>query len=332
MTATATAQRAELSPGWVVAGVLLAGTSIAALLAEVYGVADMATVGRFVTIPGLVGLTVLGWEGVVPGPQGEELRRRIRVGAVAGVIGTLGYDVVRIPFAAAGRRLFAPIDSYGLFLVDDLVSSSWSDTVGWLYHLSNGVTFGVAYVLVMARRHWAWGVLWGLLLETAVIATPFRDRYHLHDWTAIGIAYAAHIPYGLAVGLMGQRLDQHDRNLREALRRPGLAVIGLAALGIVVWQHPWRDTEARELAHRLTEEAGRAVVVVERDALIPEWSRVVEGDCVLVEHLGTERFETPYGTLEPGERGELCFPGEGVFRVHLGGRPYSGGFVDVEGS
>src|SRR5690606_11194407 len=123
----------------------------------------------------------------------------------------------------------------------------------------------------------------------------------------------------------------HDGELRTALRRPVLAVVGLAAAAIVVWQHPWRDTDTRALAHRLSDEAGRAVVVVTGDAFVPEWSRVTDGSCLLVEHRGTERFETRFGTLEPGERGELCFPDEGVFRVHLGGRPYSGGFVDVAG-
>ena len=64
------------------------------------------------TVPGLILLTVLGSTRVLTGETGEEFRRRFRVGAVAGVIGTLGYDVFRIPFAAAGRRVFAPIDSY----------------------------------------------------------------------------------------------------------------------------------------------------------------------------------------------------------------------------
>ena len=315
----------------VLVGVLLSGTSIAALLAEVYGVADMALVGRAVTVPGLILLTVLGSSRVLTGEAGEEFRRRFRVGAVAGVIGTLGYDVFRIPFAAAGRRLFAPIDSYGLFLVDDRLSSSFSDTVGWLFHLSNGVTFGTAYALVMARRHWAWGVVWGLMLESAIVLTPFRERYHLHDWTAITIAYAAHIPYGYAVGRMSQRLDEQDRDLRAALHRPVLAVVGAAALAIVLWQHPWRDTEARDLAHRLTSETGRTVVVVDSDAFVPEWLRVADGECLLVENRGDSRFETDFGVVEPDARSELCFDGDGVFRVRLGTRPYSGGFVDVGG-
>jgi hypothetical protein len=326
-----TAERIAPPPWLTALGVVLSGTSIAALLAEVYGVADMAVVGRYITLPGLVGLAILGSGQVLRMPGAEEFRRRLRVGAVAGVIGTLGYDLFRIPFALAGRRLFAPIDSYGLFLVDGQLSSSWSDTVGWLFHLSNGVTFGTAYALVMARRHWAWGVLWGLILESAIVLTPFRERYNLHDWTAIGIAYAAHIPYGFAVGWMCQHLDEQDRNLRQALRYPVVATVGAAALAIVLWQHPWNDTEARELAHQLTDEAGQVVLVVDTDALAPEWSRVDTGGCVLVENRGTNRFETAFGAVEPQARSELCFPEAGVIRLRLGDRPYSGGFVDVGG-
>ena len=333
MTAAVEVEEEQLAPPpWlVVLGVLLAGTSIAALLAEVYRFADMATVGRFITVPGLLALAVLGSGNVLKVQGADEFRRRLRVGSVSGVIGTIGYDVFRIPFAMAGRRLFAPIDSYGMFLVDDQLSSSWSDTVGWLFHLSNGVTFGVAYALVMARRHWAWGVLWGLALETAIVVTPFRERYNLHDWTAISIAYAAHIPYGFAVGWMCQHLDEQDRNLRQALRYPVLATVGAATLFIVLWQHPWTDTEARELAHQLTDEAGQVVLVVDTDAFAPEWSRVESGGCLFVENRGDQRFETNFGVIEPEARSELCFPTDGVLRVHLGERPYSGGFVDVGG-
>ena len=324
-------QDTDLSPVLVAIGVLLSGTSIAALLAEVYGIADMAVVGRVVTVPGLLLLAALGSGRLVSGPQGEELRRRLRVGAVAGVVGLLGYDVFRIPFALAGRRLFAPIDSYGLLLSGDQLSSSVTDTVGWLFHLSNGVTFGTAYALVMARRHWAWGVLWGLMLESAVVLTPFRDRYHLTDWTAIGLAYAAHIPYGYAVGAMVQRLDRLDADLRGGVRRPALVIVGAAAVAIVLWLHPWNDTESRDLAHRLTEQRGRPVAVVDTDRFAPEWLRVDLGGCIEVENRGDQRFETSFGVVEPRAASELCFPEDGVIRVHLGSQPFSGGFVDVGG-
>ena len=105
------------------------------------GVMSMAAFGRYVTLPGMVGLVALA---SVPTrtPRMAELQRRIKVGAVGGLVGVIGYDVVRVPFSAIGMRVFAPIDSYGLMLSGSHMASPYTNTLGWLFHLSNGVTFG----------------------------------------------------------------------------------------------------------------------------------------------------------------------------------------------
>jgi hypothetical protein len=306
----------------------LAATSIGALLADLYGLAEMSLFAWVVTLPSLAALAALGsW----PSPRLGELRRRIRVGAVAGVVGTIGYDVVRIPFAVAGFRLFAPIDSYGLLIADASMGSPWTGTLGWLFHLSNGVTFGVMYALVAARRHWGWGVLWGLVLETAVVATPFRERYGLGgEWVAIGIAYAAHVGFGYPVGRLVQRLDRTDEELRAVTRRPATAVIVAAVVAIVVWQHPWEQSGLRRDAGALAAGAPGPVALVTSDRFVPEWLRVAEGECATVVNRSRRSYRTAFGTVPAGGEGRLCFPDAGVHRVKLGGRPYSGGFVYVD--
>lgn len=308
--------------------VVLSGGSIAALLADVFGIAPMWIVFWFASVPSMVALIAIASVGRV----NAELRRRIRVGAVAGAVGTLGYDLVRIPFALAGQRVFAPIESYGILIADASASSGLTSTLGWLYHLSNGVTFGVAYAVVAARRHWAWGVVWGLLLESVAVFSPFAIRYGLAGQVVpIAIAYGAHLFYGYPLGRMVQRLDRVDAELRRLGRHAVAVTLVVAALAIVAWHRPWTSTPAEREAALLTT-PGAPATVVDRDRFAPEWLRVTAGSggaCVVVANRSGTRYETPYGVVGADGTSRLCFGAPGVYRVRLGPRPYSGGFVYV---
>lgn len=144
------------------------------------------------------------------------LARAFRVGCWGGLVGTLGYDIIRIPFHLWGVRVFAPIQAYGVWLLDAQQSSGWTEAMGWAYHFSNGVTFGLMYALWMGGRHWGWGVLWGLALETIVLSTPFARIFHLQGNTqAVAIAYFAHLAYGFPLGYMVARWEEMDRRLSE---------------------------------------------------------------------------------------------------------------------
>ena len=305
---------------------VLSGGSIAALLADVYGIAPMHWVFWLASVPAMALLAVLA---AVPRFDAE-LRTRIRVGAVAGLLGTVGYDLVRIPFALAGQRVFAPIESYGVLIADASASSGLTSTLGWLYHLSNGVTFGVAYAALMARRWWPWGIAWGLLLESVAVFSPFAARYGLAGQVVpIAIAYGAHVFYGYPVGRVVQDLDRAEAQLRQWGRHSVAVILVAAAVLIVGWQRPWsRSSVEREAARMST--AAAPVTIVLRDRFAPEWLRIRAGGCVVVDNRSDSRFQTPQGAVEPGARSTLCFDRPGVHRVRLGTRPYSGGFVYVE--
>jgi hypothetical protein len=273
---------------------LLSGGSIAALLADLYGIAPMHVVFWYVSVPSMAALVALG---TIASP----VREFIRVGAIGGVLGTLGYDIIRVPFALAGQRLFAPIDSYGLLIADAVGSSGYTSTLGWLYHLSNGVTFGVAYAAIAARRHWAWGILWGLGLESVAVFGPFAGRYAIAGQVVpIAIAYAAHVFYGYPLGVVVQRMPR---------LAPGAvaATLTAAVLAIVGWQQPWSHPGP-----------DKPVAVVRHDRFDPEWLRIRAGQCIEIDNRATNT------------RSSMCFTEPGAHRVRLGPRPYSGGFVYVE--
>jgi hypothetical protein len=306
---------------------LLCGGSIAALLADLYGVAPMHAVFWLVSMPTMAMLAVVAsLRHVEP-----DLRARIRVGAVAGVLGTIGYDVVRIPFAIAGQRVFAPIETYGILIADASASSALTSTLGWLYHQSNGVTFGIAYAALAARRPWPWGVVWALFLETVAVLSPFAARYGLSGHVVpIAIAYGAHVAYGWPVGRLARDLDATDAALRRAGRHSvALTLIGAVAV-IVAWQRPWSVTAQERVAAELSR-GGEPATIVRSDRFEPEWLRIRAGRCAVVDNRSGRAYAPPTGAVPAATRSTLCFDRPGVYRIRLGTKPYSGGFIYVDG-
>jgi len=188
-----------------------------------------------------------------------EVARDLRRGIWGGLLGTLGYDLVRVPLHLAGFRVFAPIQAYGVWLLDADRSSAASELVGWLYHFSNGISFGIMYALWMGRRHWAWALLWGVSLEAIVLSTPFARIFHMQgNVQAIAIAYAAHLAYGFPLGWVVAR--------RPRVTAPALALAGLLAAAFVLAGVPGeREREGRALP---------ATLRVEGNRLNPTWLRL----------------------------------------------------------
>ena len=316
-------------PWWAVLLTLaLSATSIFALLVDLYDVATMATFTRYVTVPGLSALTVLA---VAPITGLEELRKRIRVGAVGGLVGTAGYDLFRIPFVLSGMRLLAPVDSYGLLISGHSQGSNLTGTYGWLFHLSTGVTFGIMYAVVAARRSQWWGIAWAMVLETATVVSPFRDRYGLNGMIGIiAIAYGAHVFYGWPLGRLVRDLDKTDDDMRSVTPKAPAVLLILSALSVVVWLRPWSQSPARREAGRLARQLHQPVAVVTRDRFSPEWLAVRKGGCIAVVNHSATAFTSAHGPVPANGTGQLCFGSQrGATRVKLGNGAYTGGFVYV---
>ena len=255
--------------GLAVAGLL----PVAALLAWVCGLGRFSWWFLATGVPAVVVLAALG--SVTRRDHTSWVRVALVAGVLGGLLGTAGYDLFRIPFVLDGRRLFAPIESYGVLLTDARSSSNLTDLAGWSYHVVNGVGFGIAYAAVMVGRRWWWGIGWGLALETATLVTPFADAYALRgNWDVIAIAYAAHVPYGAAVGWAAQDAGRWVPDL--AGRRIPVVATSLVAVaaGLLWWHQPWTDKEP-----------------------ISTWRRVPLGACATVD----------------GQRS--CPTGDGVHRV-----------------
>jgi hypothetical protein len=165
---------------------------------------------------GILGLAVLGAgvAGFVLSRMRPEQRRaiyrRAAVGAVAGVIGTIAYDLARYGTVALFQMSFKPfhvISIFGELFIGSGHSEAATFAAGFLYHLSNGTFFGLAYTLVFRTPKWWTGALWGIGLELCMVTLYPR-------WLAIAqinefleVSALGHVVYGATLGLVaGQGL------------------------------------------------------------------------------------------------------------------------------
>lgn len=301
---------------------VLALLNVAPLLAWVSGLGSFAGWFRLVSLPALVGVGVIAVVALRT-PAFERLRLVLSLGAFGGLLGTIGYDLFRIPFVLGGRQVLAPIESYGVLLLDADVSSPLTGFTGWTYHFLNGICFGIAYAAVgLGRSKW-WAVLWAMVLETATIVTGFADYYNLHGkYDVIAIAYAAHLPYGLALGYLTER----PREMRAKLDEVGRWVVpaSLAATFVVlaVWHRP------------ATSHLDAPAITAGGSTFAPRWIRVADGGCVPFTNASDQPLPLtgPVGspTVDAMATAEVCFEGAGVHRVRIGDEAWSGGFVIVD--
>lgn len=321
-------ERSEMPLLVVVAA--LGMTSVVPLLAWVYDLSDFNTMIRWVALPGACALVMLGWLSR-NGQRWPEVHSTLRLGVVAGVIGTLGYDLFRVPFIIVTRfGLLRPIESYGVLALDAGESSSLTAFAGWTYHFSNGIGFAISYMAFFRGRHWAWGLVWAMVLESGSVFTPFAQDYDLwSNPTAIVIAYGAHVPFGLALGIIGQNSTRWETYLDEAGRYvvPCVLAIGLATLAL--WLRPGSQSSPWQQGRSI--DSGPSAII--SDAVFsPFWLRTDE--CVRLHNSDSipYTFPTAVGSpvLGPGSTSSICFSTGGVLRVNPTGDPDNGGFVILD--
>lgn len=297
------------------AAVAVAGLlPVAALLAWVTGLGPFHVWFLATGVPALVVLVGLAALAAHRADRFPTLRRAMVAGALGGLVGTIGYDLFRIPFIIGGLRLFAPLDSYGMLLADAATSSPLTGFLGWSFHLTNGIGFGLAYAMVALGRRARWAVVWGFFLETVTVVTPFADVYGLRGkWGLIGIAYAAHVAYGLPLGVLVRRAASWP--LRRTVLVPAGVLVAAAYAVLALWLQPWSGAGRTE----------RPVTRIVDGRFSPEWVRVAPGPagCARVENTD----EADYDLVPAGGVAQLCAKGKGARRVQLDRRPYSGGFV-----
>jgi hypothetical protein len=147
------------------------------------------------------------------------LWRAVLIGLVGGLLAAVAYDVFRLPFVFAKEwgiasivppmNLFKVFPRFGAMVLGQPIEQSHysltTQIVGWIYHFSNGATFGVMYVAMIGnptRRHWAWAVAMALALEIGMLLTPYPQVFNIAVTTRfIAVTVAAHTIFGVGLGL-----------------------------------------------------------------------------------------------------------------------------------
>jgi hypothetical protein len=305
------------------------------LLAWVYGLGSFAIWYWALAVPGLLAITALAIVLRRSGAHGD-LYTAIVAGTIGGIVGTVAYDLVRAPFLALGLRLFAPIDSYGLFILNASHSSPLTEFTGWTYNVANGVGFGVAYAMIGLGRRWFWAIPWALWLESMTLITPYAGAYGIVGHPdLVAIAYFGHVAYGTPLGLIVRQAAQWRS--REDAPVPVSWAVGAVAAILLVWHQPWSMPASLGAAESLRPQPAS---FVESGKFVPEWVRVPAGGCLLLANHDASSYTLSGVTgvaggaprLQASSQGRVCFRDSGVKRVQLNGVPYSGGFVIVDPS
>ena len=143
------------------------------------------------------------WRRATPGTR-TALRRLSMVGAAAGLIATLAYDVSKLLLSRLDRTPYNPFEAVRVF--GALLTGSRSPAVvyaaGTAFHVLNGIAFGVAFSILLGRRGVPAGIAWGLGLELFQL-TLYPGWLDIHAFDEfVQVSSLGHIVYGTALGLL----------------------------------------------------------------------------------------------------------------------------------
>lgn len=303
--------------------------SLGALLAKLYGIASMQSLTLAVALPCCIGIFFIWFWAHKSGHK--ELAATLVIGFISGLVATIAYDLIRIPFNLAGLRIFVPISAFGIWVANSSSSSRFTEVIGWVYHYSNGITLAIMYVLFMRNRHWAWAILWACSLETLAILCPFGRIFSLSgNYPAIGIAYLGHIAYGLPLGWFVYKWEATQYHLA---RIPGLIKWLLMFIAIAAVVGPLFAPEAVEKDARAVVGAFR----VEGLRLNPDFLRINKGSQVQVQNPETSQVLVILKDgmvskqIEPGKSEVFSFPKPGIYQIYINTQQRSrSSFIIVE--
>ena len=204
----------------------LASSSIACLLADFYKLCPMSFFTPFIFSPAFVALLVLALLDRRRG--GGHVWRAVWIGMLGGLLAAVAYDVFRLPFVFAKdwgidsfvkpMPLFKVFPRFGAMVlgepVEQAMYSTAAQVIGWIYHFSNGATFGVMYFALVGdtqRRSWLWAVLFAVGLELGMLFTPYTTVFNIPlTMRFVIVTVAAHGIFGIGLGLATRALARRE--------------------------------------------------------------------------------------------------------------------------
>ena len=188
----------------------LAGIAPNIYPAAMKGIAGMPFLSKWLLLPSIIIIITIY---IVSRKQHRTLlSRRIMVGALSGVIATIGLEVVRIFGFKMGWMPGDMPKLLGVLITNRFMEgpSTWSNILGYAYHYWNGAAFGIIFVLLLGRKPIWWGLIYALLIGTGFLLSPSVKAMGVGFMGTglpgmIEIVYGAHIAFGLILGYLAHR-------------------------------------------------------------------------------------------------------------------------------
>jgi len=145
----------------------------------------------------------------------EHFMKIIRTGLLAGIAATAGYDLIRLLIVQIFHFSIRPFDTFKFFgqiIMDQPVSDKIAYTVGFLYHLLNGLTFSIAFFILFKGRHWLYGIAWAFLLELLmlIVYPRFLNIQSVMEEFTI-VSCSGHTLYGSIIGVVNYQYFKNNK-------------------------------------------------------------------------------------------------------------------------
>lgn len=148
----------------------------------------------------------------------DRLANRIWTGVWVGFVSTAALDVIRLTGFSLGWMPGNMPRMFGVLILDQMAlgPSDLSDLIGSLYHYWVSACFGLTYTLLLGRTRWWGGLIWAVIIEVGMMTTPpmviAMDTGYFglkFGFGVLGTSLAAHIAYGIVLGLLLERYTKH---------------------------------------------------------------------------------------------------------------------------
>jgi len=196
----------KLDFGLRLSAFICASTSLAALIAHMFGVLPMVYFLTFFGVPSLLLLFALAAFG--KWIDAKVFVNCLAVGVVGGTLGTVAYDVSRFVFQSSGMfdyNGFRAIYIFGSWITGQPTTTLEAGIAGWIYHYWNGISFAIFYTLLFGRRTWLIGIVYGVLMEACMLGLFPLFITITNRFDFIALSLLGHLVYGGVLGLLAQK-------------------------------------------------------------------------------------------------------------------------------
>lgn len=177
---------------------------------------------RYLWLPSLVLLLLIP---VISWRRYPRLANRIVAGVGAGILLTIGLDIVRLTGVWLGAFPGDMPTMFGRMITGEMGTSAAVLLAGYSYHFLNGIDFALVYTLVAGKVRWYWALPWALFIELGMMVSPpvmmTAGPFGIHGfwpWLFI-VTLLAHVVMGVVLGVFAERWVRDEGSLLGLIRR-----------------------------------------------------------------------------------------------------------------